>query len=445
MVNKPMWKEGIFMMPQHLQLMDEYHEQLLDNRLQAMFPNSWGISELEVDADELARGVFRLGSTTAVLPDGVLVQIGRNQELKGLLAMTAGGLTGGGQSLDVYLSVPGAEVGGASPEGEKTGTRFIHKPVPIPDAFETGPETEVECLQPNVQLLMGSDNRQNFVTIKIAELILNESGRLAVNENYIPPSLRVNVSPLLMRSLGRLVSSLGAKQKDLVSKYGHRQAAMIEFGAADIATFLYLHTVNSWLPIFMHYAASGDLHPEQLFLSLASFAGQLASFEATSDPLELPRFNYLNISESLLPLFDLIFNLLGTVVSSRYKTIPLDQTQPGLFVGRVEDPSLLRNMVLYLIAGGDVPEETLRDDLLRYVKVGSIDQIAQIVRSALPGVGVRVDHTPPNAIPVRAHMVYIKLEKEGRYWDSVLQSNTIAIYQPVKPERVKLELVAVEG
>jgi type VI secretion system protein ImpJ len=434
---KPMWKEGLFMMPQHLQLMDAYHERLLDSRINALASNGWGISELEIDAEELARGVIALQRCVGVLPDGLFVDVPR-----GVSTMVGTNLRG--RSVEIFLAVPGATVGGVT-EGTDLGARFLKRVETVPDAFGGAQEAEIECLSPNARLLQGHEDRQSYVTIKIAELELSEAGRLLVSDRYIPPCLKIRASAAVMSRLARLVAALGAKQRDLVSKYGNRTAAMVEFGAADIATFLYLHTVNSWLPVFMHITDSGEIHPEQLYLSLASLAGQLASFEAATDPLELPRFKYTDLASTLLPLFDLVFKLLGTVVSARYQTIPLEQTQPGLFVGRSSDPQLLREFALFLIAGGDVPEETLRNDVPRYIKVGSFDQIAKIVHSALPGVPVRVDFAPPNAIPVRAHMLYLRLDKQGRYWDSIIQSGTIAIYQPVKPERIKLELVAVEG
>ncbi len=90
------------------------------------------------------------------------------------------------------------------------------------------------------------------------------------------------------------------------------------------------------------------------------------------------------------------------------------------------------------------PDDTLRDDVPRYVKIGSVDQIADIVQAALPGVGVKIDTTPPAAIPLRAHMIYMRLDKHGRYWDALKGSGSVAIYQPVKPDRVKLELIVVD-
>jgi type VI secretion system protein ImpJ len=436
---KPMWKEGLFMMPQHLQLMDSYHEQHLNLRIAATVPNAWGVSDLQVDADELARGVLAVSRCTAVMPDGLVVDASN-----GLSAM-AGAAGRSGRPIEAFLGVATAQVGGVSSDGSNRGARYRHTVEVMPDAFGSAQEVEVDCLSPNACLLLGHEDRRGYVTIKLCELESTESGRLALSESFVPACLKVRASPVIMSRLARLVSALGAKQKELSGKYGDRAAAMVEFGASDVATFFYLHTVNSWLPVFLHAADGGECHPEQLYVWLASLAGQLSSFEASADPLDLPRYRHGELAQSFVPLFDLVFRLLGSVVSARYQTILLEQQQPGLFVGRSADPQVLRAHALYLIAGGDVAEETLREDLPRYIKVGSVDQIAKIVHSALPGVTVRLDFSPPNAIPVRSHMVYLRLEKQGRYWESVIQSGTIAIYQPVKPERIKLELVAVEA
>ena len=46
---KPLWKEGLFIMPQHFQLLDEYHESLLDRRLSTLSEYGWGVAELEIE------------------------------------------------------------------------------------------------------------------------------------------------------------------------------------------------------------------------------------------------------------------------------------------------------------------------------------------------------------------------------------------------------------
>ena len=445
---KPLWKEGLFIMPQHLQAFDDYHEELLGQRLSAVEEYSWGVSELELNEDELARGLFSIHRLCVVLPDGLLVRIGPEQPLQGVTAMTSGSLVGGGQSADVYMAVPGTEHKGTASyagDGAAAGTRFIHTVENVPDAYGTAADAEVDALGPNVQLLLGHQNRQNYVSIKLAQLGLSQAGSLAVSDEYVPPCLKIRCSPPLMERLSRMVSAMGAKQKNLSQRYGGRVAGMVEFGAADVATFWYLHTLNTWLPVFMHYANGGHIHPEKLYIALVSFAGQLTSFETGETPEDFPKFHFLDLAKTFFPLFDKVIGLLGTVVASRYTKIDLDQTQPGLFVGQTNDPNMLRSHKLYLVAGGDIPENSLRQDLPRYLKIGSLDQIAQIVQRALPGVRAEIDLSPPNAIPVRAHMVYLRLDKSGSYWNEMLQSGRIAIYQPISPDVVTLELLAVEG
>jgi type VI secretion system protein ImpJ len=439
-----MWSEGLFITPQHLQLMDRYHEHLVHHRLEAISPHHWGVFDIDVNLDELARGTYRLDRLGAVMPDGTVVHLAASNPVKGLVAISNGALRGNGQTLGVYLAVPSEGSGGATKAGGSAGARYVEQNKRVSDAFSVAEDVEIQTIQPNIQLLCDEDHKEGYVTLKLNELHINESGRLALSKNFYAPMLQTRCCTPLMDQLSRLVAALASKQKDLVARYGDREAALVEFGAADVATFWYLHTVNTWLPTFMHYSESGIVHPEHLYLALAGFAGQLSTFEAATDPLDLPKYRHDTPGATFVPLVNRVLSLLGTVVSARYTTIPLEQTQPGLFVGRVDDPGLLRR-ALYLIAGGEIPEEALREDLPRFLKVGSLEQIAHIVQSALPGVGARIDLAPPSAIPVRAHMLYLKLGQMGRYWEAVQQSGTIAIYQPVKPNKVKLELLAIDA
>ena len=445
---KPMWKEGLFIMPQHLQLLDEYHEQLLDSRMHSLAEYSWGISDLEIDQKELARGMFAIQSCTATMPDGLQVKVGGDQQLQGVMAMTSGSLIGGGQTVEVYLAVPSSESRGTANyagDGSAAGTRFIHGVETLSDNYGSSQDADVDNLRPNVQVLLGHENRQSYVHIKLAELSLAESAALVVSDRYIPPCTKIRSSPALMERLSRMVAAMGAKQKNLSERYGGRVGNMLEFGAADMATFWYMHTLNTWLPIFMHYGKIGHVHPEQLYLTMASFAGQLTSFEAGETPEDLPDFQYLDLAQTFFPLFDRIMTLLGTVVSSRYITIPLEQPQAGLFWNqKIEDPQILRTHTLYLLAGGDVGEKSLKQELPHYLKIASCDQIANVVQAALPGVLHEVDLSPPAAIPIRSHMLYLRLSKEGQFWDNVLHAQNIAIYQPISPDKIKLELIAVE-
>ena len=53
------------------------------------------------------------------------------------------------------------------------------------------------------------------------------------------------------------------------------------------------------------------------------------------------------------------------------------------------------------------------------------------------------EYRPPGAIPVKPGLVYLRVNQTGDYWNDILGSGTIAIYQPIEPQKVDLRLIAV--
>jgi type VI secretion system protein ImpJ len=56
--------------------------------------------------------------------------------------------------------------------------------------------------------------------------------------------------------------------------------------------------------------------------------------------------------------------------------------------------------------------------------------------------GMRVGISPPGAIPVSG-LVHLRIDQAGDYWNDILSSGTIAIYQPIDPQKVDMRLIAV--
>ena len=104
------------------------------------------------------------------------------------------------------------------------GARFVRSTVTQADAYGIADEAEIECLRPNMQIMCGSDDRADYVTIKIAELELAEGGTLVLSNNYIPPCVQVGASRVLIDRLARLVNAVTAKRNSLGELYrGRRQ------------------------------------------------------------------------------------------------------------------------------------------------------------------------------------------------------------------------------
>src|SRR5690606_24607447 len=83
MPQKPIWTEGILLSQHHFQQQDRYHERLLRDRMQAISPYDWGVTDLEIDARGLSSGQFIVRRFSAIWPDGTSLRCGEGTEEPG--------------------------------------------------------------------------------------------------------------------------------------------------------------------------------------------------------------------------------------------------------------------------------------------------------------------------------------------------------------------------
>lgn len=67
---KVLWGEGLFLRPQHFQLQDAYHEQRLNQMIQATFPFAYGIQAIEFDEAQFSMNIMALSRIEMVWQDG---------------------------------------------------------------------------------------------------------------------------------------------------------------------------------------------------------------------------------------------------------------------------------------------------------------------------------------------------------------------------------------
>src|SRR5262245_63424291 len=72
---KVVWNEGMLLTPHHFQQWDNYYEELLSSRLASLVSYEWGVLDLQINRESIANGFFDLIRCSAVMPDGMLVNI----------------------------------------------------------------------------------------------------------------------------------------------------------------------------------------------------------------------------------------------------------------------------------------------------------------------------------------------------------------------------------
>lgn len=445
---KPVWTEGLFMTPQHLQQSDQYHEALLHARMHAVLAYDWGLTGIQFDERALTAGQLKIVKAHGFFADGTPFFIGDRGEDQVEARPLEGAFPAALEALDIYLAVPNPRETAANTALDPTkagpAVRFVASSVTVPDINTGRNDTAINWARPNLRLLFGTEPRDAYQTVRVAQLVRDRTGAIVLRKNFIPPILHIGASDHLMAGLRRVLSALVGKQKSLSEGRRMRTAASVDFQASDTAKFWMLHTMNSYIPIVSHFVDHGDAHPEDCFIVLASLIGELCTFSPDGDPTSIPKFNYLELTDVFDPIFERVLTLIAGVLAENYTIVPLEKREDGMYLGKFDDPKLPRTHELFLEAKG-ADEATLRERLPRLLKMASWTQIGYILNAAIPGVRVGIEYRPPGAIPVKPGLIYLRVEQSGDYWNDILGSGTIAIYQPIDPQKVDLRLIAVQA
>ncbi|RLB60209.1 MAG: type VI secretion system baseplate subunit TssK [Deltaproteobacteria bacterium] len=444
---KPIWTEGLFMTPQHLQQSDQYHESLLQTRVHALVNYDWGVSDVQFDERSLTAGQLKVIKCHGIFPDGTPFLIGAQGEDEVEGRPIEGAFPAALDALDVFVAIPNLRENQAntSLDPSKVGPaiRYVAQQMNVPDVNTGRNEQSLNWARGNIRILFGTEPRDAFHTIRVAQLERDKTGSMVLKESFIPSLLRIGASKWIMANLRRVLSAMVGKQKALAEGRRMRSAASVDFQASDASKFWMLHTMNSFIPSVSHMVDHGDLHPEDLYLLLGSIIGELCTFSPDGDPTDIPKFNYLELTDSLKPMFERAIAMISAVLAEQYIIIPLEKRDDGMYLGRFEDPNVPRKHEFFLeCKGGD--EATLREKLPKLLKVASWTQVGYILNAAIPGVKCEVEYRPPGAIPVKPGLVYLRVDMSGDYWNDVLNSGTIAIYQPIDPQKVDIRLIGAK-
>ena len=443
------WSEGMFLSPQHLQALDRYHEALLERRLEALTPFAWGVLELEVDRAALGAGQLRLASFAGAFPAGLAVGFSGTDADAPPPRAIAEHFPPQARSVEVHLGIPRERDGLAAygPEGSDaaaTRTRYTIAPRAVQDATQPGATASVPFARPNLALLLGDEPRDDFETMKIAELVRTSAGQLAVSDAYVPPLLRVGASPWLAGELRGLLARLIAKHRELADARRHRDGSSVELGGADVARFLQLSILGGAIPE-VTFAAEGDgATPAQAYLALARLAGELASFSADADVASLPKYVHAEPRASFEVVLARIQEFVGGIGVERFVRVPLEVRGP-VQLARLGDDKLLRGR-LFLVVKTGLPEPQVAEQLPRLCKIAALPDVQALVQASAPGLPLQHLSRPPPELPARAGTLCFALGSGNeRLWKSVLLDRTLALYlpPPFDPARAKVELLVI--
>ena len=250
------WTKGMFLSPQHFQAQDLYFEDLIQSRFGASNYSNYGVMALDIDADSIANGICKPTGIRGFLPDGEVFDMPGSDELPASRQFAEHWPTSE-EVLDVYLALPERRLNARNVtlpgQRENTGdTRYVSEIRSVPDENQGGDEKPVQIGKKNFRLLFGTEFRDGYSTLRIAQLQRSATGIPVLRPSFVPACLDIASSDYLMGLLRRQVEILLTKSASLSGPRRERGKAAAGFSTSETDKFWLLHTVNSYLPELRH-------------------------------------------------------------------------------------------------------------------------------------------------------------------------------------------------
>ncbi|MGY3893802.1 type VI secretion system baseplate subunit TssK [Aeromonas enterica] len=422
--NRVIWREGLFIKPQHFQQQQRHSEYALHARLSALSDYFYGLQSLAINEDYLGFGRVALVGATGILPDGTVFNIPNDDMLPVPLEITDASVA----NQKVYLALP-LSVNGVCEvnQGGQVATRLQAHRHDVRDLHsEGGDVVSLEVGRVSLRLMLEREDRSAYASLAIARILdKRPDGGLVLDPNFMPCSISVSAIPTLKRFLGESAGLVAERARSL----SQRIAAPGQQGVADVAEFMMLQLLNRAQPQLSHLSRLGTLHPERLHEALVQLCGELMTFTDESRlPPEFPAYRHDDQQVSFEPVMLALRQALSTVLSPRAVSIQLRKHQYGIMVAMVNESELIVSADFVLAVRARMPQEQLRKQLLQQTKVASSDKIRELISLQLPGIPLLPLPVAPRQLPYHAGYSYFQLDRQSPAWQMLAVGNTLAFH-----------------
>ncbi|MGL6006332.1 type VI secretion system baseplate subunit TssK [Aeromonas sobria] len=422
--NRVIWREGLFIKPQHFQQQQRHSDYALHARLSALSDYFYGLQSLAINEDYLGFGRIALVGATGILPDGTVFNIPNDDVLPTPLEITDASVA----NQKIYLALP-LSVSGVNEvnQGGQVATRLQAHRHDVRDLHsEGGDVVSLEVGRISLRLMLEREDRSAYASLAIARILdKRPDGGLMLDPNFMPCSISVSAIPTLKRFLGESAGLVAERARSL----SQRIAAPGQQGVADVAEFMMLQLLNRAQPQLSHLARLGTLHPERLHEALVQLCGELMTFTDESRlPPEFAAYRHDDQQVSFEPVMLALRQALSTVLSPRAVSIQLRKHQYGVMVAMVNESELMQSADFVLAVRARMPQEQLRKQLLQQTKVASSDKIRELISLQLPGIPLLPLPVAPRQLPYHAGYSYFQLDRQSPAWQMLAVSNTLAFH-----------------
>lgn len=439
--NKVIWSEGLFLQPQHFQQADRHMEMLVAGLARHLPVYGWGFASLVIDDDLLRLGKIALKSCTGLTPDGAVFRVPQSDSHPVPLDVPPEI-----KNCTVHLCFP-TRVHGSTEVDMSGAARSAarYRPVEIEVTNTVGEDrvpVTLAVARARLDFGLEVDDLAGKLTIPLARIIeVRPDGEVLLDRAFIPTCTDIRAAPALHAFVREVEGLLAHRAEALAGRLSDSGPTK---GVAEISDFLLLIAVNRALPMLRHILNIENAHPAHVYQLLAGLAGELATFMAPDKRApDFPAYQHENLTLTWQPVMRALRQYLSAVLEQTAIQIPLEARKYGVSVAMIADKRLLTGATFVLAANADIAAEAVRRHFPNQTKLGPVEQIRQLVNSALPGIGLRPLPVAPRQIPYHAGVVYFELDRDSSYWKQLTSSGGLAVHVAGDFPGLEMELWAI--
>lgn len=453
-LSRVVWSEGMYLAPHHFQAQARYGEEITNFVLSQLWFAPYGFTGVAIDAEALRNETLALEHARGVFSDGLVFQMPEH-DAPPPVRNIAGLFPPMRDAVDVFLAIPAVRPGRANclleaVDESRVASRFVAERATLPDENTGLDEKPVRLGRKNVRFLLdnelpepASEEPAEDVLLRVARLRRDATGRVLLDERFIPPTLHASASPALMSLMHKLILALEEKGRMLVRPKDLAAGSVTGFSAEGITNAWFLHCINASLGPLRHLVSLVRVHPEHLYAELARLAGALCTFSFDSHPGRLPLYDHEDLSECFGGLVNHILSHLELAVPSNVVTIRLGRSAQYFWEGDVVDERAVLRSRWILGIRCALGESEVMERTPRLVKVCSKEFVPRLVDRAIPGLALTHLAVPPPALQPKIGFQYFMVDHAGACWEHLVKTRQVGLYVPGELPEPELELTAI--